>query len=140
MKLLTVILLVFSSMPAAANTLYLCFNDIILQKPLALDLRDATQPLFHGPQKSCPAVWVETDETSKNYQNWKMLNPQLKQENCTNWEIGLFSEQRTVFELYLSPKVVAGEKGFVRLAFENLSEYGPAQTKTFLKCIPASEL
>ncbi len=136
MKSLALALILVFSLPAAANSLYLCYNDIILQQPLTLDLRNEEHPRIGGPQKYCTASWIPTEETSKNYQDWQMLHPRSE---CTNWETGLFTEQRTIFELYLSPAILAGEKGFARLAFENLSEYGPKQTKTFLKCLPRSE-
>ncbi len=120
---------------ALGNTQLECFNPRILESTLSVEKLEGTW-ILSSQSGRCETQIVDLDINSKNYENWLGLQS-VDSKICLNIGRALFGQDRKLFGVEISPSVQEGKQGFLKLKFENLSEYGPESIKTFLKCHPA---
>lgn len=133
MKVLIFILSMVVVIQAQSFDKFECVNESILDEPLVL-VHDGDQWWFQSSTGQCLGEFVEYQPTSQNYQGWMKLSSSVQSKDCSSVGFGLFHQERLLHWVLLSPPVLAGQKGFVQIAFENLSDYGPDAIKSFLLC------
>ena len=122
-------ILLFSNFAVAEMV---CINDRILNEPL-LVAKDQDGWVLSSSTGSCETMTAPLEKPTENYKGWLGLITQ-ESISCSNIGEGLFGQARHLYRVELSSKLLSGPSGFLKIVFENLSEYGPETIKTFLSC------
>lgn len=133
MKHLILLALIFSVKVQASSMI--CSNNLFVSKPVQLHLD--SEELLNLFNASMNCFFEEVDEKSRNsFKDWKFYEPvEMFDPNCSMATKLAKNKERRVLQVVLSPKVVRGEEGFIKVVVDNSSaEYGTSTIKTLLKC------
>ncbi len=123
------LILLFSNLAVAQM---ICVNDRILKEPLFVAHSEG-QWVLSSSTGSCETLRAPLERPTENYEGWLGLKT-YDSASCTNIGKGLFGQTRHLYRVELSAKLLSGQSGFLKIVFENLSEYGPETIKSFLSC------
>lgn len=92
-----------------------------------------TEWVLKSSTGTCETLPVPVEVPSENYEGWQGLEV-IEDPGCSKMGEGLFDQNRAVKRVELAPTLLNGKSGFLKIVYENLSEYGPETIKTFLRC------
>ncbi len=112
----------------------LCDNQILLLQPVALKMDGEIFNLFQG-EVECALLEEPNPPYDSNYEGWVFLT--VAEPDCELQTKLSTPSNRNLLQIRVSPSVLRGEKGPVRMSLDNqMAEYGPDSISSFFNCRP----